>query len=137
MNGVTLKPEPAKIRAARAEVAAAREAMIDTLGDLRERLQPKTLASDAWEAAKVKGADLAEDAVDAVKRRPVAAGGIVAALAMFLARDPIKDAAKRAYGAMTSSGDDDDKDHEPPAPPPVRRRARTPRRARAKTEKVT
>ncbi len=126
-----------KVALARAEVETAKAALIDTARELQQRLQPKTLASDAWEAAKVKGADLAEDAVDAVKRRPVAAGGIVAALAMFLARDPLKDAARRAYGAMTSSGDDDNKDHEPPAPPPVRRRARTPRRARAKTEKVT
>ena len=30
----------------------------------------------------MKGADIAEDAVDAVKRRPVATGGIIAAIAM-------------------------------------------------------
>ena len=64
--------------------------------------QPKTLAADAWEKAKNKGADLAEDAVDAVKARPVAVGGVVAALAMFLAREPIKDAAVKIYDAMTS-----------------------------------
>ena len=125
---------PDKVALARAEVESAKAALVDTARELQQRLQPKTLASDAWEAAKVKGADLAEDAVDAVKRRPVAAGGIVAALAMFLARDPLRDAAKRAYGAMTSS-DDDDKEVKKPVSP-ARRRARTPRRAPRKTEKV-
>ena len=35
-----------------------------------------------------KGADIAEDAVDAVKARPVAVGGVAAALGLFLAREP-------------------------------------------------
>lgn len=128
---------PDKVALARADVEAAKAALIDTARELQQRLQPRTLASDAWEAAKVKGADLAEDAVDAVKKRPVAAGGIVAALALFLAREPIKDAARRAYDAMSSSTDDEDEAKiEQPAPPPARRRVRTPRRAARKTEKV-
>ena len=127
---------PDKVALARAEVEATKAALVDTARELQQRLQPRTLANDAWEAAKVKGADLAEDAVDAVKKRPVAASGIVAALALFLARDPLKDAARRAYGAMTSSDDDDDKEVKQPGPP-ARRRVRTPRRAARKTEKVT
>jgi hypothetical protein len=83
-------------------VARTRAALIDTARELQVRLQPKTLASEAWEKAKIKGADLAEDAVDAVKSRPVAVGGVVAALTMFLAREPIKDAAVKLYDAMTS-----------------------------------
>ena len=71
----------------------------------------RTLAADAWEKAKIKGADLAEDAVDAVKARPVAAGGVAAAIALFLAREPIKDAAVKIYDAMTSR-----RVPEPPAP---------------------
>lgn len=124
-----------RVALARAEVEATKAALVDTARELQQRLQPRTLANDAWEAAKVKGADLAEDAVDAVKKRPVAASGIVAALALFLARDPLKDAARRAYGAMTSSDDDDDKEVKQPGPP-ARRRVRTPRRAARKTEKV-
>ena len=92
-----------KVSAARIEVARTRAALIDTARELQVRLQPKTLASEAWEKAKNKGADLAEDAVDAVKSRPVAVGGVVAALTMFLAREPIKDAAVKLYDAMTSS----------------------------------
>ena len=94
-----------KVAAARIEVARTRAALIDTARELQLRLQPKTLASEAWEKAKMKGADLAEDAVDAVKSRPVAVGGVVAALTMFLAREPIKDAAVKLYDAMTSTGE--------------------------------
>jgi formyltetrahydrofolate synthetase len=94
--------ETAKILAAQIEVERTRAALMETVRELQQRLQPKTLASEAWEKAKEKGADLAEDAVDAVKSRPVAVGGVVAALTMFLAREPIKDAAVKLYDAMTS-----------------------------------
>jgi hypothetical protein len=63
--------------------------------ELQERLSPKTLAKGAWEGAKEKGANLAEDAVDAVRSRPLAATGVVAAIAMFLAREPLIDLAGR------------------------------------------
>lgn len=135
---MTMSP---KIAAARSEVERARAALIDTARELQVRLEPKTLASEAWEKAKNKGADLAEEAVDAVKARPVAVGGVMAALAMFLARAPIKDAAVKIYDAMTSS---DEPQREAPAlkptdkPPPVRRRARAKApRTPAKKEKTS
>ena len=56
------------------------------------------LAQNAWEAPTSKGADLAEDAVDVVRKRPAIAGGIVAALALFLAREPLMDAAGKLAG---------------------------------------
>ena len=90
-----------KVAAARIEVERTRAALLDTAHELQERLQPKTLASEAWEKAKDKGADLAEDAVDAVAKRPVAVGGVVAAMAMFLAREPLKEATVKFYDAMT------------------------------------
>jgi hypothetical protein len=104
---------------AQAAVAEARGKLINTARDVQQRLQPKTLAREAWESAKNKGADIAEDAVDAVKRRPVATGGIIAAVAMFLAREPIKDGVSRLYDAMTS----DEKEAPPPKKPPVRKPA--------------
>lgn len=123
--------EAPKVAEARAEAERAKAALVETARELQQRLAPKTLASEAWEKAKNKGADLAEDAVDAVKRRPVAAGGIVAALTMFLAREPIKDAAMRAYDAMTASDEE-----KKPVPPPARRRAKPARRTARKTEKA-
>lgn len=83
---------------ARAEAEQAQAQFVATVHELQQRLAPKTLARDAWDGAKSKGADLAEDAVDAVKRRPVAAGGIVAALALFLAREPLIELAGKIAG---------------------------------------
>jgi hypothetical protein len=134
--------ESPKVVAARIEVERRRADLMDTVRELQERLQPRTLASEAWEKAKEKGADLAEDAVDAVKSRPVAVGGVVAALTMFLAREPIKDAAVKLYDAMTSK--DEPKAKSPalklkktPTRAPVRRPARKPATATRKTEKAT
>lgn len=78
----------------------ARARLIETAQELQERLSPKVLAHDAWEAAKAKGADLAEDAVDAVKARPWAATGVAAAIAMFLAREPLIDMAGQVIDGL-------------------------------------
>ena len=115
-----------RIATAEANVASTRAALIDTARELQQRLQPKTLAREAWESAKVKGADMAEEAVDAVKRRPVATGGIIAAIAMFLAREPLKDGVKNIYDAMTSDNEPEPKS--PARKPAPKRKARAPRR---------
>lgn len=93
--------ESPKIVAARIEVERTRAALLETTRELQVRLQPKSLAGEAWEKAKNAGADLAEDAVDAVAKRPLAVGGAIAALAMFLARKPLKDATIKFYDVMT------------------------------------
>ena len=118
--------EPAKVRAARAEVDRTREALLVTLDELKDRLAPKTLASEAWGKAKTKGADLAEDAVDAVRARPVAVGGALAALTLFLARDSVKDGVRNLYDAMASRKKD--------KPAPAKRTPRKPRAPRTRTE---
>jgi hypothetical protein len=131
-----------RIAAARIEVARARAAMLETARELQTRLQPKTLAGEAWEKAKDKGADLAEGAVDAVAKRPLAVGGVVAAIAMYLAREPLKQATVKFYDVMTplfeprsKSVAFKEKEAAKPARPPARRQARAPRRAtRKKTE---
>jgi len=136
-----------KLLAAEIEVERTRAALLETVSELLERFQPHNLVSDMWEQAKIKGADLAEDAVDAVKKRPVAVGGVVAALTMFLARDPIKDAAVSLYDAMTSTKEPKrkaaalkpgvSKGADKPAPPPARRHARAPARTKAAAKKST
>ena len=134
--------ETPQVTAARIEVERRRAELIDTARELQLRLQPRTLASEAWEKAKMKGADLAEDAVDAVASRPVAVGGVAAAIALFLAREPVRDAAVKIYDAMTSK--DEPKAKAPalkarktPARTPARRPARKPAAAARKTEKAT
>jgi hypothetical protein len=92
---VTDTPE---VAAARIEVERSRGRLMSTAHELQERLSPKTLARGAWQGAKEKGADLAENTVDAVRARPVAAGGVVAALTLFLAREPLMDLACKWFG---------------------------------------
>lgn len=126
--------EDPKIARAEAAVDAARERLIDTIQDIAQQLEPRRLIGELWEDAKNKGADLAEEAVDAVKARPLATSGVVAAIAMFLAREPIKDLAgkifdgfgdkkKRKSGAQKPA---------PKKPAPKKSAARKP----AKTKKV-
>ena len=90
-----------EIAEARQEVARTRARLMDTAHQLQDRLSPKTLAKGAWEGAKEKGADLAEDAVDAVKARPIAATGVVAAITLFLAREPLWDLATKLAGGVS------------------------------------
>jgi hypothetical protein len=90
----------AEIAAARAEVDRTRARLMDTAHELQERLSPKVLAKGAWEGAKEKGADLAEDAVDAVRSRPLTTTGVVAALTMFLAREPLMDLVGRVADSV-------------------------------------
>ena len=82
-----------EIAAARIDVERSRSRVMARAQELQDRLSPKTLAKDAWQGAKEKGADLAEDAVDAVKSRPLAATGVIAAITLFLAREPLMDLA--------------------------------------------
>jgi len=92
--------KPNSVVEAREDAAEARTRLFATFDELlgafkqlQQKLEPSHLARDAWEAAKSKGADMAEDAVDAVAKRPVATTGVIAAIALFLAREPLMDLA--------------------------------------------
>ena len=89
------------IAAARIDVERRRARVMATAHELQERLSPRTLARGAWEGAKEKGADLTENAVDAVRARPMAATGVVAAITMFLAREPLRDLAGKLVGGVS------------------------------------
>ncbi|HEX6604983.1 MAG TPA: DUF3618 domain-containing protein [Sphingomicrobium sp.] len=95
-----MRADPPEVLAARAEADAARSRLMSRAHQLQERLSPKTLTRDAWEGAKMKGADLVEDAVDAVRARPLAVTGIVAAITMFLAREPLMGLANKLAGGV-------------------------------------
>jgi hypothetical protein len=97
--------ETAEIAAARIEAERARAQLLETLrglersvSDFLQELTPRHIMREAWDGAKEKGADLAEDAVDAVRARPLAVTGVVAAIAMFLAREPLMDLAGKVVG---------------------------------------
>ena len=93
--------DPPEITAARTEVERSRARLMATAHELQDRLKPRTLARGAWEGAKDKGAYLAEDAVDAVRARPYAATGVVAAIAMFIAREPLMDLASKLVNGVS------------------------------------
>jgi hypothetical protein len=97
-----MKGDSPGLAAARAEADRSRSQLIATAHQLQERLSPKTLTRDAWEGAKMKGADLVEEAVDAVRSRPYAATGVVAAVTMFLAREPLMDLASKLVDGVSA-----------------------------------
>ena len=113
-------------RLAAAELAAeaAREQLLDSFDALLRNLEPKRLAKGLWEDAKDKGADLAEEAVDAVKARPIATTGVVAALALFLAREPIIDLAGKLISKERAKSPS--KPPKPKKPAPAARRSAKP-----------
>lgn len=83
------------IKLARQEAERARRRLAETTAELQQRLKPGTLASHAWAGVKDKSGDLAEDAVEAVRARPVIVSAALAAFTLFLARSPIKAAVGR------------------------------------------
>jgi hypothetical protein len=83
-----------EIREAKAEAERARKRFAETLASVGSEM-PGAVASQAWTEVRDKGSELADDAVDAVKKRPVAASAVVAAFGLFLARDQIASAASK------------------------------------------
>lgn len=88
-----------RVKTAEFEVDRARAKLLASLNEVSRQFEPHQLMQDVWEKAKDKGADLAEEAVDAVRARPLAATGVVAAITMFLAREPLMDLAGRLVGS--------------------------------------
>ena len=95
-----------ELEKAKREVSAARRRLESTLGALQLRLRPVNLAGEAWDGVKDKGADLADGALSAVKKRPGAVSVALGAFALFLARDPIK----RAVTRMVSGDEEEPED---------------------------
>ena len=78
-----------RIAEKRGQADSARDALLGTVEEIKDRLAPATLASDAWEGAKEKGVSVASGAVDSVIQRPVLAAGVAAGAALIIARKPI------------------------------------------------
>ncbi|MCA1654019.1 MAG: DUF3618 domain-containing protein [Sphingomicrobium sp.] len=78
-----------KIAAARGEADARRQQLLGTVEEIKLRLAPKTIAHDAWEGAKDKGSEVADNTITAVRQRPAVAAGVAAGVALLLARKPL------------------------------------------------
>src|SRR3546814_5192640 len=79
----------ARIEQAKREVEQARRQLASTTGALQYRLKPGNLVSSAWEGVREKSGEMANGALRTVKDRPVATSGVLAALVIFLAREPL------------------------------------------------
>ena len=78
------------IEQAKRDAVMARRRLDSTIVAVQQRLRPANLAGEAWDGVKDKSADLAEGALGAVKKRPAAVSVAVGAVALFLAREPLK-----------------------------------------------
>jgi len=87
-----------RIARARGDADAAKARLMATLDEVKLRLAPGKLASDAMQTAKNKSIVVADDTVTAVKDRPLMAAGIAAAAAAFIARKPLVAAVGRWLG---------------------------------------
>lgn len=96
----------AEIEQAKRASVRARLRFESTLAAAQARLRPKSLAGEAWDGVKEKSNELADGALEAVKRRPVAVSAALGALALFLAREPLKRAATRLISGDGIDSDD-------------------------------
>ncbi len=92
------------VRLAKARAEQAHVRFTATLEELKYRLKPATLASGAWDGVKDKSSDNADKSVQMVKDRPVAVGGVLAAIAVFALRSPLSS----LLGNMFGNGREDD-----------------------------
>ncbi len=99
------KPDPGlrELERAKVEAELSKKRLTSTLGTLQERLKPGNLASEAWDGVRDKGSELADNTMQTVKDRPVAASGIVAAIAIYLARNPLMRLASRVFNGEDNS----------------------------------
>ena len=86
-----------ELRIAKQEAERARLRLAATAAEVQQRLKPGSLAHNAWAGVKDKSGELADDAVEAVKQRPVPVAAALALFTLFLARAPIKSAVGRLF----------------------------------------
>lgn len=109
------------VERARQKALRARAQLAGTMGEILDRLHPRTLLSEVVENVRERGQGLADQAVDAARARPVAASAMAAAVLALFARGPIS----KALGTLISSrretaaGDDGLKDRSETAPAAV------------------
>ena len=99
----------ARIEQAKREALRTRARFESTLAAVQQRLRPGNLAEEAWDGVKDKGADLADGALQAVKKRPAAVSVALGAFALFLARGPLTRAAEPLISG-DEAGDGNDRD---------------------------
>lgn len=96
-----------EIEAAKRDSVRARARFESTLAAVQSRLKPGNLAEEAWDGVKDKGADLADGALQGLKKRPAAVSMVLGAFALFLARKPLTRAARRLISDESGGNEDE------------------------------
>ena len=94
-----------ELRLAKQEAELARRRLAATAAELQQRLKPGTIASNAWAGVKDKSGEIADEAVEAVKARPVPVAAALTVFTLFLARAPLRSAVSWLF---SGSGEDED-----------------------------
>lgn len=79
-----------KLASAKAEAAEARADLNRTLATLQRRLDPRSIARTTIDTVRDRGEEMADDAVEFARRRPVATGAAAAAAVALVANRPIR-----------------------------------------------
>jgi hypothetical protein len=82
-------PTAQTLTEAKYQEALARKRLQNTAGTLQYRLKPGTLMNNAWEGVRDKGSEVADRGMSAAQDRPVTIAGVIAAVLIFLAREPL------------------------------------------------
>lgn len=93
-----------ELNAAKAKVVASQTDLQATIAQLKYRLKPSTLASDAWHGVRDKGSEFSEKGVNAVAGRPGAAGSAGFAVLLFLLRHPLARLLGNIFGGKSATG---------------------------------
>lgn len=95
-----------RLEQAKRNAVMARRRLDSSLVAVQQRLKPANLAGEAWDGVKDKSADLADGALTAVRKRPGTVSLAIGALAVFLAREPLKRAVTRLVAGEHENGAD-------------------------------
>ncbi len=94
--------------AARLEERFARARWFDTLSKAKSRFAPAELAEDALDTVKRKARSTVSGAADAASRRPGALIGVAAGICLFLLRKPIAKAVQSRIERRNETGPQDE-----------------------------
>lgn len=94
-----------QLEQAKRNAVMARQRLDSSLVAVQLRLKPGNLAGEAWDGVKDKSADLADGALEAVRKRPAAVSVALGAFALFLARKPLARTVSRLVGGEEEEDD--------------------------------
>lgn len=91
--------EAAQIEQAKRNATVAKARVQTTVGALKQRLNPKTIAADAVENVKEKTGAIGNRASDVARERPAVAGAAAGVAALVLFRKPVGKLVRRLFSS--------------------------------------